>query len=106
MSNERTPCGDRFVLLEWFDSPLYGCGHEGVGTVVEAPDSRVFKPGDQILISHGAYCGRCFACQNGLSQAHCASLSGGVRAGSSTTVPVFFIDGLAPVERKNDSESS
>ena len=90
---------------EWFDDPVYGCGHEGVGTVVEAPDSRVFKPGDRVLISHGAYCGRCFACQNGLSQAHCASLSGGVRAGSSTTVPVFFIDGLAPVERKNESES-
>ena len=28
---------------EWFDSPLYGCGHEGVDTVVEAPDSRVFR---------------------------------------------------------------
>jgi len=90
---------------EWFDDPVYGCGHEGVGTVVEAPESNVFKPGDRVLISHGAYCGRCFACQNGLSQAHCASLSGGVRAGSSTTVPVFFIDGLAPVERKNESES-
>lgn len=24
---------------EWFDHPLYGCGHEGVGTVVEAPGS-------------------------------------------------------------------
>jgi threonine dehydrogenase-like Zn-dependent dehydrogenase len=60
---------------EWFDHPLYGCGHEGVGTVVEAPQSRVFKAGDRVLISHGAYCGRCFACLNGLSQAHCANLS-------------------------------
>jgi len=51
---------------EWFDHPLNGCGHEGVGTVVEAPESRVFKPGDRVLISHGAFCGRCFACQNGL----------------------------------------
>ena len=90
---------------EWFDHPLYGCGHEGVGTVVEAPESRVYKPGDRVLISHGAYCGRCFACLNGLSQAHCASLSDGVRAGLSTTTPEFFIDGLAPVERKNESES-
>jgi len=90
---------------EWFDHPLNGCGHEGVGTVVEAPESRVFKPGDRVLISHGAFCGRCFACQNGLSQAHCASLSDGVRAGLSTTTPEFFVNGLAPVERKNESES-
>ncbi len=90
---------------EWFDSPLYGMGHEGVGTVLEAPESRIYRPGDRVLISHGAYCGRCYACQNGLSQAHCASLSGGVRAGSSTTVPEFFVEGLAPVERKNDSQS-
>jgi D-arabinose 1-dehydrogenase-like Zn-dependent alcohol dehydrogenase len=73
--------------------------------VVEAPESRVFKPGDKVLISHGAYCGRCFACLNSLCQAHCASLSGGERAGSSKTVPAFFVDGLAPVERKNDSQS-
>jgi hypothetical protein len=33
---------------EWFDHPLYGVGHEGVGTVVEAPESRVFKPGDKV----------------------------------------------------------
>jgi L-iditol 2-dehydrogenase len=92
-------------IHEWFDSPLSGLGHEGVGTVLEAPESPTFKPGDRVLISHGAYCGRCFACQNGLSQAHCASLSGGVRAGSSTTVAEFFVDGLAPVERKNESES-
>lgn len=90
---------------EWFDHPLYGCGHESVGTVVEAPDSRTFRPGDRVLISHGAYCGRCFACLNGLSQAHCASLSDGVRAGSSTTTPEFFINGLAPVEQINESES-
>ena len=91
---------------EWFDSPLYGVGHEGVGTVVEAPDSVVFKPGDKVLISHGGYCGRCFACQNSLSQAHCTGLvGGGPRAGSSTSAPEFFVDGLAPVERKNGSES-
>lgn len=91
---------------EWFDHPLYGVGHEGVGTVLEAPNSRTFKPGDKVLISHGAYCGRCYACQNSLSQAHCTSLvGGGPRAGSSTTAPEFFVDGLAPVERKNDSES-
>ena len=91
---------------EWFDHPLYGVGHEGVGTVVEAPDSVVFKPGDKVLISHGAYCGRCFACLNALSQAHCTGMvGGGPRAGSSTTVPDFFVDGLAPVERKNDSQS-
>jgi L-iditol 2-dehydrogenase len=90
---------------EWFDSPLYGLGHEGVGTVLEAPGSGTFKPGDRVLISHGAYCGRCYACQNGLSQAHCASLSDGVRAGLSTTTPVFFVDGLAPVERRNESGS-
>ena len=40
-------------IHEWFDHPLYGVGHEGVGTVVEAPESRVFKPGDKVLISHG-----------------------------------------------------
>jgi threonine dehydrogenase-like Zn-dependent dehydrogenase len=91
---------------EWFDSPLYGCGHEGVGTVVEAPESTTFKPGDKVLISHGAYCGRCFACRNGLSQAHCTSLAGGgARAGSSLLAPEFFVDGLAPIERKNDSQS-
>jgi threonine dehydrogenase-like Zn-dependent dehydrogenase len=90
---------------EWFDHPLYGCGHESVGTVVEAPESRVFKPGDRVLISHGAYCGRCFACLNGLSQAHCASLSDGVRAGSSTKTPDFFVGGLAPMEVNNKSES-
>ncbi len=61
---------------EWFDHPLYGVGHEGVGTVVEAPESRVFRPGDKVLISHGGYCGRCFACLNGLSQAHCTGLVG------------------------------
>jgi threonine dehydrogenase-like Zn-dependent dehydrogenase len=32
-------------------------------------------------------------------------VGGGERAGSSTTVPEFFVDGLAPVERKNESES-
>jgi threonine dehydrogenase-like Zn-dependent dehydrogenase len=91
---------------EWFDHPLYGVGHEGVGTVVEAPESTVFRPGDKVLISHGGYCGRCFACLNGLSQAHCTGLAGGgARAGSSTTAPEFFVNGLAPVERKNDSES-
>jgi threonine dehydrogenase-like Zn-dependent dehydrogenase len=90
---------------EWFDSPLYGMGHEGVGTVLEAPESQTFKPGDRVLISHGGYCGRCFACQNGLSQAHCAGMSDGVRAGLSTAAPEFFVDGLAPVERKNGSES-
>ncbi len=90
---------------EWFDSPLYGMGHEGVGTVLEAPESRTFVPGDRVLISHGAYCGRCYACQNALSQAHCASLSDGVRAGSSTAAIEFFVDGLAPVERKNESSS-
>ena len=92
-------------IHEWFDHPLYGVGHEGVGTVVEAPESRVFRPGDRVLISHGFYCGRCFACLIGLSQAHCASTSGGKRAGSSTTLPEFFVDGLAPVERKNASLS-
>jgi threonine dehydrogenase-like Zn-dependent dehydrogenase len=93
-------------IHEWFDSPLYGVGHEGVGTVVEAPDSVVFMPGDKVLISHGGYCGRCYACLNSLSQAHCTSLvGGGPRAGSSTSAPEFFVDGLAPVERKNDSKS-
>jgi threonine dehydrogenase-like Zn-dependent dehydrogenase len=80
---------------EWFDSPLYGVGHEGVGIVVEAPDSVVFKPGDKVLISHGGYCGRCFACQNSLSQAHCTGLvGGGPRAVSSTSAPEFFVGGL------------
>jgi threonine dehydrogenase-like Zn-dependent dehydrogenase len=74
--------------------------------VVEAPESTTFKPGDKVLISHGAYCGRCFACRNGLSQAHCTSLAGGgARAGSSLMAPEFFVDGLAPIERKNDSQS-
>ena len=90
---------------EWFDHPLCGLGHEGVGTVVEAPESPTFKPGDKVLISHGFYCGRCFACRNSLSQAHCASPTGGKRAGSSTTVAEFFVDGLAPIERKNESQS-
>jgi len=93
-------------IHEWFDSPLYGMGHEGVGTVLEAPESPTFKPGDRVMISHGAYCGRCFACHNSLSQAHCTGLvGGGARAGSSTTVPEFFVDGLAPIERRNESES-
>ena len=93
-------------IHEWFDHPLYGVGHEGVGTVMEAPESQVFKPGDKVLMSHGGYCGRCFACLNGLSQAHCTGLvGGGARAGLSTTAPEFFVDGLAPVERKNESES-
>ena len=90
---------------EGFDHPLYACGHESVGTVVEAPESRVFKPGDRILVSHGAFCGRCFACLNGLSQAHCASLSDGVRAGSSSTASDFFVNGLAPIEGNNESGS-
>ncbi len=59
---------------EWFDHPPYCVGHEGVGTVLEAPESQVFKPGDKLLLSPGAYYGRCFACSNGLSQAHCARL--------------------------------
>jgi threonine dehydrogenase-like Zn-dependent dehydrogenase len=93
-------------IHEWFDSPLYGVGHEGVGTVVEAPESPVFRPGDKVLISHGGYCGRCFACLNSLSQAHCTGLAGGgPRAGASTSGIEFFVDGLAPVERKNDSQS-
>ena len=93
-------------IHEWFDSPLYGIGHEGVGTVLEAPNSPVFKPGDRVLISHGAYCGRCFACLNSLSQAHCTGMvGGGARAGSSTAGVEFFVDGLAPLERKNDSQS-
>ena len=91
---------------EWFDHPLYCVGHEGVGTVIEAPESPTFRPGDRVLIHHGAYCGRCYACQNLLSQAHCTSLAGGgARPGSSTTLPEFFIDGLAPIERQNDSQS-
>ena len=56
-------------IHEWFDHPLCGVGHEGVGTVIEAPESKVFRPGDKVLLSHGGYCGRCIACQNGLSQA-------------------------------------
>jgi threonine dehydrogenase-like Zn-dependent dehydrogenase len=93
-------------IHEWFDHPLYGVGHEGVGTVLEAPESAVFKPGDKVLISHGGYCGRCFACLNGKSQAHCTGLvGGGPRGGSSTSEPEFFVNGLAPVERKNESES-
>ncbi len=93
-------------IHEWFDHPLYGVGHEGVGTVLEAPESHVFRPGDKVLISHGGYCGRCFACLNGKSQAHCTGLvGGGARAGLSTSAPEFFVNGLAPVERKNDSQS-
>lgn len=91
---------------EWFDHPIHAVGHEGVGTVLEAPGSAVFKPGDRVLISHGGYCGRCFACLNSLSQAHCTGLAGGgPRAGSSTSAVEFFVDGLAPVERKNESQS-
>ncbi|MGI9643015.1 MAG: alcohol dehydrogenase catalytic domain-containing protein [Acidimicrobiia bacterium] len=92
-------------IHEWFDSPLSGLGHEGVGTVLEAPESNTFKPGDRVLISHGFACGRCFACQNGLSQAHCAGPTGGVRAGLSTANVEFLVDGLAPVERRNESAS-
>ncbi len=65
----------------------------------------MFRPGDKVLISHGGYCGRCFSCLNCLSQAHCAGLVEGERAGLSTTAPEFFVNGLAPVERKNDSQS-
>lgn len=42
---------------------------------------------------------------NGLSQAHCAGMVEEERAGLCTSAPEFFVNGLAPVERKNDSQS-
>jgi threonine dehydrogenase-like Zn-dependent dehydrogenase len=89
---------------EWFSHPVYGMGHEGVGTVVDAGVSTKLKVGDRVLVSHGAYCGRCRACVNHLSQAHCTALAGG-DVGGSENAPEFFVDGLAPMERLNDSQS-
>jgi threonine dehydrogenase-like Zn-dependent dehydrogenase len=89
---------------EWFSHPVYGMGHEGVGTVVDAGTSIKLKVGDRVLVSHGGFCGRCRACTNFLSQAHCTSLAGG-EVGGSENPPEFFVDGLSPIERKNDSKS-
>ncbi len=89
---------------EWFSHPIYGMGHEGVGTVVDAGASTKLKVGDRVLVSHGGFCGRCYSCVNFLSQAHCTAIAGG-EVGSSTDFPEFFIDGLAPIERKNNSQS-
>jgi L-iditol 2-dehydrogenase len=89
---------------EWFSHPVYGMGHEGVGTVIDATGSTKFKAGDRVLVSHGGFCGRCRACVNFLSQAHCTAIAGG-EVGNSEKAPVFFVDGLAPIERKNDSLS-
>jgi threonine dehydrogenase-like Zn-dependent dehydrogenase len=89
---------------EWFSHPVYGMGHEGVGTVVDAGTSTKLKVGDRVLISHGGYCGRCYSCENYLCQAMCKDIAGG-EVGTSTAPPKFFIDGLAPIERKNNSQS-
>ncbi len=89
---------------EWFSHPIYGMGHEAVGTVVDAGTSMKLKAGDRVLISHGGYCGRCYSCANLLCQAMCTNIAGG-EVGTSSAPPKFFIDGLAPIERKNDSES-
>ena len=89
---------------EWFSHPIYGMGHEGVGTVVDAGSSTKLRDGDRVLVSHGGFCGRCRACVNFLSQAHCTAIAGG-EVGTSEQPPAFFIDGLAPIERKNDSQS-
>ena len=89
---------------EWFSHPIYGMGHEGVGTVVDAGTSTKLRDGDRVLVSHGGFCGRCRACVNFLSQAHCTAIAGG-EVGTSSEPPAFFIDGLAPIERKNDSQS-
>ncbi|MGD8503464.1 MAG: alcohol dehydrogenase catalytic domain-containing protein [Syntrophobacterales bacterium] len=89
---------------EWFSHPIYGMGHEGVGVVVDAGTSTKLKDGDRVLISHGGYCGRCYSCVNLLCQAMCTNIAGG-EVGTSSAPPKFFIDGLAPIERKNDSKS-
>ena len=89
---------------EWFSHPIYGMGHEGVGIVVDAGTSTKLKNGDRVLISHGGYCGRCYSCVNLLCQAMCTNIAGG-EVGTSSAPPKFFIDGLAPIERKNDSKS-
>ena len=89
---------------EWFSDPIYGMGHEGVGTVVDAGSSTKLRDGDRVLVSHGGFCGRCRACVNFLSQAHCTAIAGG-EVGTSEQPPAFFIDGLAPIERKNNSKS-
>lgn len=89
---------------EWFSHPIYGMGHEAVGTVVDSGTSMKLKAGDRVLISHGGYCGRCYSCSNLLCQAMCTNIAGG-EVGTSSAPPKFFIDGLAPIERKNDSES-
>jgi threonine dehydrogenase-like Zn-dependent dehydrogenase len=89
---------------EWFSHPIYGMGHEGVGTVIDAGTSSKLKVGDRVIVSHGGYCGRCYSCVNFLCQAMCTDIAGG-EVGTSTAPPEFFIDGLAPIERKNNSQS-
>ena len=90
---------------EWFAHPVYGMGHESAGTVVDAGTSRKLKPGDRVLISHGAWCGRCYACRNLQNQAMCAGGTGEDKIGGSNEGIEFYIDGLAPIERINNSES-
>lgn len=89
---------------EWFSHPIHGMGHEGVGIVVDAGTSAKLKDGDRVLISHGGYCGGCYSCENLLCQAMCTNIAGG-EVGTSSAPPAFFIDGFAPIERKNDSKS-
>jgi NADPH:quinone reductase-like Zn-dependent oxidoreductase len=35
---------------EWFSHPVYGMGHEGVGTVIDAGASTKLKAGDRVLV--------------------------------------------------------
>lgn len=94
--------------FEWHNSP-FSLGHEGVGTVCEVPsESSQLQVGDRVLVFQGWYCGRCRACRNHLSPTHCLSGQlnpGSGEFGSSSSEGAFFIDGLAPIERKNESES-
>jgi 2-desacetyl-2-hydroxyethyl bacteriochlorophyllide A dehydrogenase len=43
-------------------------GHEMVGEVVEAGDTRAFRPGERVIVDPELYCGACFHC--GIGQTH------------------------------------
>ncbi|HXM55243.1 MAG TPA: zinc-binding dehydrogenase [Candidatus Dormibacteraeota bacterium] len=49
-----------------------GLGHEGVGVVEEVNPGSRFRPGERVIVFQGDWCGRCYACRNGMSPTYCA----------------------------------
>jgi NADPH:quinone reductase-like Zn-dependent oxidoreductase len=68
---------------QWADNP-YSLGHEGVGTVHYAPEGSALTVGDRVIV---------------LTEHPDPAAPG------SSAAPGFFVDGLSPLERRNDSES-